>query len=570
MLGLCLLGGLSAARGDRADAAAPGEPNVVVVMTDDQNVSDMRVMPRVEALIGDQGTTFSNSFVNDPLCCPSRSTFLTGQYAHNHGVVAGNGFRSLDSSNTLPVWLQKAGYHTGHVGKYVNGYGRRNAGGPRFVPPGWSEWYANVPGFNDQEVYDYDLNENGALVHYGHAPQDFKGDVLTTKAVSFIGRNAASADPFFLFVGYTAPHSTAPLEGASLANCDNAARPAPRHTGAFANEPLPEAPSLNEADVADKPTDISGLPPLGSYELSELTRQYRCRLGSLLHVDEGVAQIVEALRQSGELDRTLLIFVSDNGMLLGEHRIPGSKIYPYEESIRVPLLIRGPGVPVGQTVGSPAVNADLAPTILDAAGAQPGLTVDGISLFDLIATPGPKRDLLVESYVDDAAHTPYAGLRTTRYLYTEYSTGDRELYDLEADSHELDNRVSDPGYAPPLAWLAARLAELRHCQGASCQGSAGEPPVPVDRSAPQTKLDKHPRKRVKTGKKAPRARFAFSANEPSKFHCRLDKHRWRRCTSPKRVRVGKRLHLFRVVATDLSGNRDPDPARWRWRLKLRR
>jgi hypothetical protein len=214
------------------------------------------------------------------------------------------------------------------------------------------------------------------------------------------------------------------------------------------------------------------------------------------------------------------------------------------------------------------VNADLAPTILDAAGARPGLTEDGISLFDLIATPGRTRDLLVESFIDDAAHTPYAALRTTRYLYAEYSTGDRELYDLEADPYELDNRVSDPGYAPPLAWLGARLAELRHCRGASCQGSAGEPPPPVDVRAPKTKLDKHPRKRAKTGKRAARARFAFSANEPARFRCRLDKHRWRRCTSPKHVRVRRGLHVFRVVATDPSGNRDPTPAHWRWRLTV--
>jgi N-acetylglucosamine-6-sulfatase len=168
-------------------------PNVVVVMTDDQTVESMRAMPQSRALLGDRGTTFANSFVNFPLCCPSRATLFTGQYAHNHGVVSGFGFEDLDPSNTLPLWLRDAGYTTAHVGKYLNGYGHKD---PNLVPPGWSEWYGIVP--PDQAVYEYDVNENGDLVHYGSAPEDFKGDVITGKAVDFISRRAPAPGPLLL------------------------------------------------------------------------------------------------------------------------------------------------------------------------------------------------------------------------------------------------------------------------------------------------------------------------------------------------------------------------------------
>jgi N-acetylglucosamine-6-sulfatase len=185
LLLLCVLACLSEASAKQAPAADSGSPNVLVVMTDDQTAADMRVMPKTRQLIGERGTTFENSFTNYPLCCPSRATFLTGQYAHNHGIKDGN-FSDLDSTNTLPVWLQSAGYHTGHVGKYINGYGRGGAGGPEFVPPGWNEWHAALP--NDQAVFDYDLNEDGIIAHYGSTAAEFKGDVLTARlSASFAG-----------------------------------------------------------------------------------------------------------------------------------------------------------------------------------------------------------------------------------------------------------------------------------------------------------------------------------------------------------------------------------------------
>jgi N-acetylglucosamine-6-sulfatase len=484
LLLLSVLARAGALGGVDSDAVGPGAPNVLVVMTDDQTVAEMQVMPRVRLLIGDRGTRFENSFTNYPLCCPSRATFITGQYAHNHGVRSGSGFLDLTSSNTLPVWLQNAGYRTGHVGKYINGYGAQNAGGPKLVPPGWDEWYAAVP--DNQAVYDYGLNQNGALVHYGSAATDFKGDVLTRKAVGFIRRNAPSPVPFFLSVGYVAPHTSPGVAAGVSAGCNDGSQPipAPRDLGRFAQRPLPRPPSFNEPDVSDKPADVRLRPALDRERIGIVRDRYRCRLESLLHVDRGVAEMLAALNDSGELDRTLIVFTSDNGFLLGQHRLV-NKIYPYEESIRVPTLIRGPGVPIGKTVSSFASNADLAPTILDAADAAPGRVVDGVSLFELIGDQRPSRDLLLESYIDKKWFTPYTGVRTERYAYIAYSSGERELYDLDTDPYQLVNRFFDPAYGAPRAWLHERLRELRDCRGSSCRTHVGEPPPPNDPLPPQ-------------------------------------------------------------------------------------
>ncbi len=550
-------------------SSAAVRPNILVVTTDDETVADMRVMPWTRSLIGDQGVSFDQSFVSDSLCCPSRAAFLTGQYAHNNNVTAGNGYRLLDGTRTLAVWLQAAGYHTGLIGKYLNGYGRRNAGGPTVVPLGWSEWNAALP--FDQAPYDYTLNTNGTVVSYGSAPGDFKGDVLATKALDFIDSNAPSPDPFFLWVTFTAPHNVNPFDGASFVGCDNAARPAPPDASAFATAPVPKSPSFDEADVSDKPPDVSRMPSLAPGDVAEMERQIRCRLASLQYVDRAVAEMVESLRDAGELENTLIVFTSDNGMLLGEHRIRGSKIYPYEESIRVPLMMRGPRMPSAGAEERPVANIDLAPTILDAAGVAPGRVMDGTSLLD---APAPQRDLVIENYIDDATHTPYSGVRTARYLYAEYTGGAKELYDLQWDPYELDNRAGDPGYGPTEAWLANRLGQLRDCSGPACRtwtGTAPDPPESANRP-PQTSIDKHPRRRLKIGghKRKLRVGFRFSADEPATFDCKAPFRSWRPCDSPVhfKARIG-RLR-FRVRATDAAGNPDPTPAVWRWSVRRRR
>jgi arylsulfatase A-like enzyme len=448
----------------QAGAQAAPRPNVVVIMTDDQTAASLRVMANVERLLARRGTTFTRSFTVYPQCCPSRASFLTGQYAHNHGVLGNSppagGYARLDHSNTLPVWLRNAGYYTAHIGKYLNGYGNAD---PLEVPPGWSEWRGSI----DPSTYrytGYTLNENGTLTTYG----SYQTDVYAAKAVDVIERRAPLARPFFLSVAFLAPHSGAPADpddpGAGIVTPS----PAPRHRDAFASEPLPKPPSFNEANVSDKPPGISGRVLLPTERIAAIRENYQQELETLLAVDQAVARIMRALRESGELGNTFVIFTSDNGFFHGEHRVAQGKNLPYEPAIRVPLVVRGPGVPAGRRSTKRVANIDLAPTIVDAAGARAGRALDGRSLLPFFAHPGRAltRDLLVER---GPGEDPYAAIRTARYLYVEYESGVRELYDLDRDPHELESRHADPAYADVRRDLAERLAHLRACRGAACR-----------------------------------------------------------------------------------------------------
>jgi N-acetylglucosamine-6-sulfatase len=459
-------------------AVAQARPNVLVVETDDQTAESMRVMQNVNSLIGGQGATFTNSFVNYSLCCPSRSTFLTGQYEHNHGVLGNTGpnggfgrFEALHGDNNLAVWLHDAGYHTALIGKYLNLYPSDPP-----VPPGWSEWHAAAPvGFPTEadtlNAYNYTMDENGNSVHHGQDPADFKQDVLTRKAVDFVNRRAPKPQPFFLWLTYTAPHIGGPNPNPNPpSDCTAAAKPAPRHAHAFDSAPLPRPPNFNEADVSDKPASIRNLPTLTATQITDLRRKYRCGLESLLSVDEGVKKVVDALQAKGELSNTLIVYTSDNGFFHGEHRIPSGKERLYEESIRVPLEIRGPGIPRGVNIGDLAINADLAPTIVDVANATPGLVMDGLSLIPVTQNPGIEsgRKLLIENPTFKNQPS-FEAIRTARYMYAEHGSGEMELYDLQKDPFELQNRHADPAYASVETQLAARLQELQNCAGPSCR-----------------------------------------------------------------------------------------------------
>jgi N-acetylglucosamine-6-sulfatase len=446
-------------------------PNVVVVMSDDQTVESMRVMGNVNGRLAEFGVTFANSFASFPLCCPSRATFLTGQYAHNHGTL-GNGppeggfakFNAEHGGNTLAGWLQGDGYHTVEVGKYLNGYG--GAATETLVPAGWSEWYATAG--NAQRVYDYELNQNGTLIGYGTAPQDYKGDVITARAVDAVNTSAPAQRPFFLYVNYTAPHSGSNPSANPPSNCDGTAQAAPRHASALNTEPLPQPPGFNEQDVSDKPPDIRDNDPITAAERAELARRYRCRMESILSVDEGVGSIVDALKRQHELGDTLVIYTSDNGFFGGEHRIQNGKLRHYEPSSRVPLVMRGPGVPEGKTVRELVVNADLAKTILDATGTTHGLSQDGRSLIGI--AEDPKRELGREILIETGT---YAAIRNSRFKYVEHTRGVNagavELYDLEQDPFELQSQHANPAYAGLRAQLAGRLAALRGCAGENCR-----------------------------------------------------------------------------------------------------
>jgi arylsulfatase A-like enzyme len=447
-------------------------PNIVVIQTDDQTADSLRFMANVDRLLVEQGVRFENSFASYPLCCPSRATFLTGQYAHNHGVRGNEpplgGYVALDHTSTLPVWLQQAGYHTAFVGKYLNGYGE-GEDGRNEVPPGWSDWRAAVrtPGKGTQSYVGFTLNENGGLVDYLPNQANYQTDVFTRKAVDAIRRGSDAGSPFFLWLAYFAPHSGLPVDEDDIAapGVQLTPSPAARHRDAFAAENLPLPPSYDEADVSDKPPVVRNLPRLSSGQTQAILESYQQRLESLLAVDEGVARVVDALRSSRELANTLIVFTSDNGLMHGEHRVmpDKGKGFAYEPSARVPLVVRGLDLPRGRRVKDLVSNVDLAPTILALAKAAPGRVLDGRSLLPLARDPLADfgRDVLLES-------SKFTAIRTDRYVYVAHNRRAWELYDLRTDPYQLRSRHKDPALRTLRVELGRRLLDLGTCFGAYC------------------------------------------------------------------------------------------------------
>jgi N-acetylglucosamine-6-sulfatase len=457
---------LAVQSGSTASAqVAPAKPNILVLMTDDQTVESLRVMSNVNSFLARQGVTFTNSFASFPLCCPSRATYITGQYGHNHTIMGNappsGGYDKLapTHANSLPAWLQRAGYTTVHLGKYLNGYGRAR---PLEVPPGWTEWYGSTDP-STYRFYNYTLNENGRLVTYGTGAPNYQADVYNRKAVDLVRRLAPSDKPFFLSVAFLAPHSGGPRDADDPGN-QATPSPAPRHRNVFANQPLPTPPSLNEADVSDKPAGIRNRRLIPPARLNAIRENYQQRLESLLAVDEAVRDILAALETTGELSRTLVIFTADNGFFHGEHRIPDGKVLVYEPSVRVPLIMRGPGLPRGVQRPNLVANVDLAATILDAAKARADRRLDGRSLLPFA------RDPLVRSGRDVLLETPsYSAIRTPNHVFVQHTSGEQELYDLAADPNQLQSLHADPRFAALKADLAARLARLRTCAGDACR-----------------------------------------------------------------------------------------------------
>ena len=474
-------------------AVAPGapeargsRPNVVVLMTDDQTVADLEVMHRTRRLLGERGVSFARSYVSYPVCCPSRATFLSGQYAHNHHVMGlyppTGGYGRFDRLNSLPVWLRDAGYATAHIGKYLNGYGSQL---PADVPPGWTEWHGAVDD-STYRMWGYTLNDNGELRTYGapfrEDPRLYQTDVYSDMAVDFIERRAPSRRPFFLSAAFLAPHhEAAPVRARS----GHLVRPAPRHAGSLDYDPLPASPAFAEADVADKPAFLRRHGPLTAASVRHITERHQDRQESLLAVDDAVATIVSALRRAGELDNTYILFTSDNGYMQGEHDVPSGKMLPYEPSTQVPLLLRGPKIPGGRVSGALVGNVDLAPTIVAVAGARPGKLLDGRSLLPFARNPGrrSRRPLLHETggrrYVPARDHDggetarvrrvmSYRAVRTERWLYVEYRDGARELYDLRRDPQELTSLHADPDHRRVRATLHRTLRRLAVCRGKAC------------------------------------------------------------------------------------------------------
>ncbi len=498
----------TAARASIPAGSIPAKPNIVFVLTDDLDASELATMPHVRQLIADEGETFSNYFVSNSLCCPSRATTLRGQYAHDDGVETnggGNGgfeaaFTKGIEGSTVGTWLHGAGYRTALIGKYLNGYPA--TAGDRYEPPGWDDWITPTRPGDPYDEYGYTLNDNGRLVHHGHTPADYGTDVYMHAAQDFVTRAARDAAPFFLYLAPYAPHRPA--------------TPAPRDAASYPGARAPRTPAFDEADVRDKPAWVQAQPRLSPFVQSRIDGLYRRRIQSLRAVDTGVAKLVETLRQSGQLDDTYFVFTSDNGFHLGQHRLPAGKQTAYEEDIHVPFVVRGPGIPAKTKVRALVGNVDLAPTFADLAGAPTPDFVDGRSFRRFLTDPkrsshdwrhayllehwqetpgGPTRagDLPLEPPDPDQAGPARAvrarrpsrahgherwlalndipnfrGLRTARYTYVEYDTGERELYDLTDDPAELRSLPVDAAHELRQR-LHRELVALANCSGAACR-----------------------------------------------------------------------------------------------------
>lgn len=467
---------------------AGSQPNFVLVVADDLDIrlGSLDYLPTVQQMMVD-GSSFTSFVTPTSLCCPGRTTILRGQYVHNHGVFTNfppsGGFERFQElgleSATLASTLEGAGYRTALFGKYLNGY----EGDPDdfYVPLGWTEWFGVVAG-NGYSNYGYTLNEGGTLVAYGSDEEDYLTDVLAGHAHDVVLRSLSLGQPFFLYFSPYVPHGPA--------------IPAPRHEALFPGVIAPRTPSFNEADVSDKPALIAALPPLAPDEVDQIDAQYRRRLRSLQAVDEALAGLVTLLAAHGQLDSTYFLFTTDNGFHMGQHRMPATKYFAYEEDVLGPLVVRGPGVAAGREVAQPANAADLAPTLLELAGVVPGWSVDGRSLVALWGPAPPsswRATQLLEQFPVDGSDDPpallarpqlfpgaqsprgevapepfYLGLRTDELKYVEWSTGEREVYFLRSDPYELDNRAAcaSPAF---LAEAAAWTAALHACAGASCR-----------------------------------------------------------------------------------------------------
>ena len=351
------------------------------------------------------------------------------------------------------------------------------------MPPGWNDWLVPL----EPTVYDYErwrMNENGQILELPglDRPTEFQTDYLSRRATELIERTAPTRQPFFLSLTYPAPH------------VGRTSTAAPRHRGVFAAQPMPLTPAFNEADVRDKPGVIRRRPRLSLAQMGLVQGAYRQQLESLLSVDEGVAQVMGALQRTGALANTVVIFTSDNGLMYGQHRIRSAKVFPYEESIRVPLMMRGPGVPAGLRYGKQAGNIDLAPTILDAADALPGRLQDGVSLLDLAARPEERsgRELVIENGRGLKTQSQYRGLRNDRYVYIRHDrTGERELYDLRRDRYQLNNLARDKRFRRVRILMDRRVRKLARCRGARACG-ASRPAIRVSGTCDERSPSRRP------------------------------------------------------------------------------
>jgi N-acetylglucosamine-6-sulfatase len=457
---------------DTATVSTDRRPNIVVITTDDQRADDMRYLKRTRNLLGRPGVTYADFLSPHPLCCPARAQLLTGQYAQNNGVRHNKGphggYRAFRESEQHHVgaWLQAAGYRTGFVGKFLNMFPKAGA-----MVPGWDVFDPSLAGA--YSPFGITMFNNGD-------PQRFEDtytvDLVSRRTIATIEQFAAQDEPFFVYSSQIAPHGMH-VKGKWIPPV-----PAPRHADMFGEVEAPSLrdPSFNEKDLSDKYAAYRSNPA----KVAKVNRLHRQRIRSLQSVDEAVRDTVRALHQVGELDNTLILFTSDNGYLLGEHRWQGKQV-PYEPALQIPLLIRGPGIPEGQVRTETRTLVDIVPTIVEAARARATVRMDGRPLTDTLHREDARGygTVLIQAG-HESLPWEYRGVRTRRHTYVEYHDGFTELYDRRRDPHQMRNLTGDSGLnrrqrltrtartRPLVAELKRRLDALADCSGAAECGSS--------------------------------------------------------------------------------------------------
>lgn len=479
--------------------AAVDKPNILLVMTDDMRADDVQWMPHTQGFFARRGTEFRNFFAPTPLCCPNRASYLTGQFAHNHQVWwhdAPWGYGAFDDSRTISGALQREGYRTAYIGKYLNRYGeaapKADPGATpwTYVPDGWDEWRGTpdsvpVPLSNPLEgstynYYDTTVNVNGALE--GHEGE-YNSTVLVDETLEVLRGFEDEGRPWYVQLNSLAPHHGEPFEADDPLDPALMTPARPDAVKGAYDEQIPRglgipADGQSEVDTSDKARITRRLPPLTAVDRAGILASSRQRAETLLAFDQELVRVLRRLQRTGELDRTVVAFTSDNGFMQGEHRWKSGKVIGFEPSYRVPLLLAGPGVPVGTTSDLPASTVDLTASVLDWAGARLRGT-DGVSFVDRLAGdqvwdralgyeaffPSVRRDPGVTGFENGASAV---GIRTAGWFYVRYANGHEELFDLRRDPLELESVAADPAYAAQKAALGTVWDEFHTCRRAAC------------------------------------------------------------------------------------------------------
>lgn len=458
--------------------AASQRPNIVFVLTDDLSWNLVQYMPHVLQLER-QGVTFSRYIVTDSLCCPSRSSIFTGLLPHDTGVFKNTGSdggyyaflaHGLESK-TVASDIQPTGYRTLMMGKYLNGYEPSSL----YIPAGWNDWHVAGEGYPE---FNYGLNENGKVSHFGGRsnPSNYLTDVLAARGTSFIGQAADAHQPFVREVATFAPH--APYT------------PAPRDASRFPGLKAPRAPSFDQNNV-NPPPWLGNRPPLARKQIKKIDTGFRMRVQAVQAVDDLLGRLEATLAARGLTGSTYIVFSSDNGYHMGQYRLLPGKMTTFDTDIRVPLIVAGPNVPGGRTLGQIAENTDLSPTFVQLTGGAPSQSVDGHSLVPLLSgrpVPAWRTAALIEHHGPDTTITDpdyengklggnpptYEAIRLANAVYVEYIDGSREYYRIDRDPYERVNVYSQLG-ASERAQLHATVGMLSTCHGATSCWAAGRP-----------------------------------------------------------------------------------------------